>query len=223
MPFVFSPAGEPKDFSVFQCPPKAASVCSVAKTLPRKHSRSARGGLTARSESGRRSGNGRLAVRSFIKTFREARRAERRFPCSPLRGRTPPRLFSTSRYLTQRRRDAEASLDGPAGFPGFGARGEATVETPLSPRLCVSAFNSPSREGKGKLRAARLPFPLRRMGEASRSSFAIRRRRGGDLPLKAQKRPSAGTEHTEGRVPCVWCLALGAGCGDFPGLVGRLR
>ena len=114
--------------------------------------------------------------------------------------------LSTSRFLTQRRRDAEASLDGPAGFPGFGARGEATVETPLSPRLRVSAFNSPSREGKGKLRAARLPLLLRRMGGASRPSFALRRRRGdGNLPLNTQKRPSVDTE---GRVP-------GAGCGGF--------
>ena len=31
--FVSGPAGEPKGFSVLQCPPKAASVCSVAKTL----------------------------------------------------------------------------------------------------------------------------------------------------------------------------------------------
>ena len=30
--FVFSPAGESKGFSVFQCPPKAVSACSVVRT-----------------------------------------------------------------------------------------------------------------------------------------------------------------------------------------------
>ena len=68
--------------------------------------------------------------------------------------------------------------------------------------------SGPAREGRGKLRTARLPRPLRRMGGASPVSFALRQRRGGEI-CHGTHRSGLRPAQKEGR------LVLGAWCGGF--------
>ena len=189
-----------------------------------------------------REGRGKLRAARLTLPLRRMGEASR-FPFALRRRRGRDLPQKTQKWPSANTKHTEGRVRG-AGCGGFGAGPGRAVSTnpPGGPtwgrrfsrkplrgnvpsedeNMLRNNSSGPAREGKGKLRAARLTFPLRRMGGAPRFPFALRRQRGRDLPQNTQKRPSADTEHTGGRVRGAGCLVPGAVV-SARGLVGRFR